>query len=205
MSASTAWDRCGAPLLRLDAGKLVHALPVTVYHIERYLWTVDDAGLDLETVLPADRPRPPFADLRHLNDLWAQRLTVDQAAKVASWLGGRLTTRVEWFAAHKLWDDGRSIAASWRVSGEGDGRLGELVRALASRRVRRRSDLVEPNFGEFASEFSHGGLGTVSIMSMRSTDGVVVQSHHGAYRADGVGFCCVFDVTSDGVRGRGEA
>lgn len=196
MIAGASWDRCGAPLLQLGDGTLVHALPVTVYHIERHVWAGNSAGLDWERVLPKERLRPPFAAEESPEDLWVRRLTVEQAEEIAHWLGGRLPTRSEWRRAVQVWDDGRSLASSLRPCPEGDERLRGLVSALACRHVSQRSVLLPQSFAEFAAEFRRGSRGAVSIMSMRGPDGVVAQGGHATFCDDSVGFCCAFDEAS---------
>lgn len=196
MSAGVLWDRCGAPLLQIGGGTLMHVLPVTVYHVERYVWAGKAAGLDWERVLPSERPRPPFGDDEDLDGLWARHLTVGQADDIARWLGGRLPMRSEWQRAVNLWNDRWSLSSRLRPCPRSDERLRQLVSVLVRRRVARRSALLPPSFGEFAVEFSHGSHGRVSVMSTSGADGVVTPSSHATFLDDSVGFCCVFDEAS---------
>jgi hypothetical protein len=187
----SAWDRLGHPLVSIGGGVLIHALPVTVYHIERYVWTAGSTGIDVDSVLPAGRPDPDRVVKGDLIRLWATGLTLPQADDLAAWLGGRVPLRSEWRSAQTA--PGRSAGRA----PHGDARIGRLVHRLSA------SSWVDAGlpapFGEFTTDRRSAPRGRIRLVSNAVPEGVVTMLNEQTYRSSQIGFRCVFDDAADGV------
>lgn len=192
MTRHVLHDSCGWPLIPLGGGSWIHALPVTVYHLERCIWSAGVGGLDPEVVLPPARPHPEDVAVSEVPRLWACRVTAVQATDIALWLGGRLPTRTEWLAAERLWLDAGALRAALQPGTEGDDRIGRLIAVLQRDSAPVHNRLLPPGFGEYASEYGRG-RGAMFIMSSTAPEGMVTLGSEVTYRSDDVSFRCVFD------------
>jgi hypothetical protein len=193
MSSPIAWDKCGAPLVPLGQDRFIHALPVTVYQFERFIWSVGDAGFDWESILPATRAALSSPNDEGIESLWLRRVTPNQADRIAQWLGGRLPTRREWLAAAESWEVSSVFGTALVSSSATDPRVARLTESLSARRLTRRSDLIPRNLCEYATQYQEEPRGQAYLLSTTAEDGMVTSGHYDTFRSDDVGFCCVFE------------
>lgn len=183
-------DQCGAPVIRLSAGAWIHALPVTLYHVERFVWETAPENWDASA--QAVRPSPWDVLAGEDHRLWAGSVTLDQCARVARWLGGRLPSRTEWQEARTVWGS-RAFAEALVPTDTGDARISSIVDGFRKRGVSRRMNVLSPTHSEFATEYRREPLGAVFLLSEGRTPGIVTDFAGRTFRDPDVGFSVLFD------------
>lgn len=194
MTVAVAHDRCGAPLTRLSDGLWIHVLPVTVYHVERWIWTSGPDSEDMRGLLQEKRPTPEEASEPWA--LWALGVGCGTATAMSRWLGGRLPTLREWReAAHTAW-----TPLNLREAADGgDDRIRRLVRRLSPLKGGSRSSLLAPDFGELVTESIGGSTGAMHLMRPFGADSLIPGDGRRNVCLPHAGFCCVFEDQGDNV------
>jgi hypothetical protein len=202
-------DRCGWPVVELRPRRYIHLYPVTVYHIERYAWSLAGFAPEIAGVLD-DRERTPA---RHVGpaaaaEIIAVGLSWQTAEAVASWLGGRLPCRAEHLAAAASWQQRPELDADAVLPGE-DGRLPAIASRLLSAGVRRER-LLPDRYGDLVSEFSEPPYGDRWVLHHPQGMTRIAAERGLQVPLEGAGLSAVFDerdvlpITTGTVpRGRG--
>lgn len=190
----SACDRLGYPLIELADGTLIHALPLTVYHFERYVWTRERGGLVEEWERVLSRERPGFRRIveGHEGEVLLTGITVARALQVAAWLGGRLPTVDELREAHGAVSRGpvRELVAEGAGT---DVRVREFVNAVRDSGHRTAPSFLPPVFAEFATQNRTPPHTSVSLVCGGQEPGYVNPNGLASYSDPTVGFRCVFE------------
>jgi hypothetical protein len=141
----TARDRCGAPLVELPSGRFIHLLPISIYTVERWIWSTAPEDRSALALVPSSRPRPNDLRSEDLPGVLASGFSFELGTAIARWLGGRPATESEWDQAEPLWHDSALFSQSVSEAlqtGVTDARLASFYSRILASGTSTRSDVV---------------------------------------------------------------
>lgn len=154
-------------MFEFRSGYFIHIAPITIYQVERFIWTEAPDAFNLDKLFCGNRwdAGNGVTPTEGLDCLWAKGLSFNQASALAKWLGGRLPTREEWsLAAEKI--RGRPaliVPKSPTPPGTPDERLTRALVPLCGS-VGNLRELTGADFGELVSDEPESPFGRISAM-----------------------------------------